>query len=170
MTNFQTVYEQFQSRISAMIRGTHLPREDQDAINQHVLIDLNTLIESHRWPEAISPQENLVTRLVTCATSKHHKEVGRSRRNRPTSISDITDVSLDHIAWDATEDNPWDTLDEILPTLPEKYREVVELRLQDKPFAEIAQILGISENLANVRHFRAVEKLREANIRRLRSA
>lgn len=170
MTNFQAAHDLFASRISAMIRGTHLPKGDQEAVQQHVFIEIFRLIERGRWPEKLSHQENLVTRLVTCAIAKHHQEVSRSRRNRPASISDITDVSLDHIAAEKPQDDPWETLDELLPTLPEKYREVVELRLKDKPFAEIAEILGISENLANVRHFRAIEKLREANQRRLKSA
>ena len=42
-------------------------------------------------------------------------------------------------------------------------REVLELRyLEDLPFAEIAVLLGISENAAKVRHFRALDRMRKS--------
>ena len=41
-------------------------------------------------------------------------------------------------------------------------REVLVLRyLEDLPFAEVAAVLGITENAAKVRHFRALERVRK---------
>jgi RNA polymerase sigma-70 factor (ECF subfamily) len=49
-----------------------------------------------------------------------------------------------------------------LATLGEVDREVLVLRyLEDLPFAEIAIVLGITENAAKVRHFRALERMRK---------
>ena len=46
--------------------------------------------------------------------------------------------------------------------LGEGEREVLVLRyLEGLPFAEVAAVLGITENAAKVRHFRALERLRE---------
>ncbi len=50
----------------------------------------------------------------------------------------------------------WDALAE----LPESDREVLMLRyIEQLPFAEIATILGITENTARVRHYRALQKV-----------
>jgi RNA polymerase sigma-70 factor (ECF subfamily) len=49
-----------------------------------------------------------------------------------------------------------------LEALGQVDREVLVLRyLEDLPFAEVAVVLGITENAAKVRHFRALERLRE---------
>ena len=49
-----------------------------------------------------------------------------------------------------------------LETLGESDREVLVLRyLEDLPFAEVAVVLGITENAAKVRHFRALERMRK---------
>lgn len=170
MTSFQQVYEAFQGRVSAMVRGTHLPISHQEMVIQQVYIDINALIQQTKWPEKLSHQENLVTRIITCCTARHHKELTRCRRNRPVPVTDLKGYFLDREVWDKDQDGAWDTLEELLPTLPEKYREIVDLRLQNKSYAEVGQALGISESSAKVRHFRAVEKLREANSRRLKTA
>jgi RNA polymerase sigma-70 factor (ECF subfamily) len=49
-----------------------------------------------------------------------------------------------------------------LDALGEVDREVLVLRyLEDLPFAEVATVLGITENAAKVRHFRALERMRK---------
>jgi RNA polymerase sigma-70 factor (ECF subfamily) len=49
-----------------------------------------------------------------------------------------------------------------LATLGEGDREVLVLRyLEDLPFSEVAVVLGITENAAKVRHFRALERMRK---------
>jgi RNA polymerase sigma-70 factor (ECF subfamily) len=49
-----------------------------------------------------------------------------------------------------------------LDELGEADREVLILRyLEDLPFAEVATVLGITENAAKVRHFRALERMRK---------
>jgi RNA polymerase sigma-70 factor (ECF subfamily) len=49
-----------------------------------------------------------------------------------------------------------------LDALGEGDREVLILRyLEDLPFAEVAAVLGITENAAKVRHFRALERMRK---------
>jgi RNA polymerase sigma-70 factor (ECF subfamily) len=49
-----------------------------------------------------------------------------------------------------------------LDRLPEHHRRVLELRsLQQRPFAEVAGALGVSEDAARMRWFRAVDALRQ---------
>ena len=49
-----------------------------------------------------------------------------------------------------------------LDLLGEADREVLILRyLEDMPFAEVATVLGITENAAKVRHFRALDRMRK---------
>jgi RNA polymerase sigma factor (sigma-70 family) len=167
---FQDVYDKFKSRVSAMLRGSHLPKPAQECIQQDVFIRVNTLLTAGRFPLDEAHQNSLVVALVVEKQAKYLRTQARARKNQPEPISDILNLKLDRFVWVDGRDETWDVLEELIPCLPEKYREVVDLRLQDKTFAEIAVILGISENLANVRHFRAVEKLREANNRRLQTA
>ena len=49
-----------------------------------------------------------------------------------------------------------------LDALREGDRDVLVLRyLEDLPFVEVASVLGITENAAKVRHFRALDRMRE---------
>jgi RNA polymerase sigma-70 factor (ECF subfamily) len=49
-----------------------------------------------------------------------------------------------------------------LNKLPEHHRRVIELRsLQQRPFAEVAEILQVSEDAARMRWFRAIDALRQ---------
>lgn len=153
-----------------MLRGTHLPKAAQQCILQDIFIRVNTLIVDGRFPVCDAHQSSLIVALTVEKQAKFLRTQARARRNQPVPVSDITDLFLDRVAWMAVRDETWDILGELLPHLPEKYREVIDLRLLDKSFAEIAEILGISENLANQRHFRAVEKLRAVYSRRLQAA
>lgn len=168
--DFNDIHDKFKTRVSAMARGTTLPHQDQEAIVQEVFLAINSSIKRGTFPLATSDQENVVTRICVDKTSDLHRMRGRKKRQGEVLVTDVTKLSLERVAWDDQRDDSWETLAEILPCLPEKYREVVDMRLQDLSFAAIGERLGITENLANVRYFRAVEKLREENSRRLAAA
>lgn len=55
----------------------------------------------------------------------------------------------------------------ILTQLDEKELQFIELRfLEEKPFKEVAEILGVSENYAKVKTYRVLEKMKKLFIRK----
>jgi RNA polymerase sigma-70 factor (ECF subfamily) len=62
---------------------------------------------------------------------------------------------------DEIESNETDILYKILNTLNPEDLQIIELRyMEERPFKEVAEILGISENNAKVKVYRIIEKMR----------
>jgi RNA polymerase sigma factor (sigma-70 family) len=103
-----------------------------------------------------------------CTTTRHAAvdAIRREQRRRARETQATTMQAIDR-------DEPTDwaqlqpVLDEALTSLPERDREIVLARFfARQPFAEIARDLGISENAAQHRADRALDKLRTALSRR----
>ena len=92
------------------------------------------------------------------------REHWRKTKRRKTSVDDTLDLR----AAPAPERGPIEirqreqAVRAALATLPDSQREVVELHwLQERPFAEVAEIVGTSEGAVRVRAHRAYKKLKE---------
>lgn len=98
-------------------------------------------------------------------TTTHHAAVDAIRREQQRRVRETEATTMQAIDWDETVD--WaqlqPVLDEALTSLPERDREIVLARFfARQPFAEIARERGISENAAQHRADRALDKLRAA--------
>jgi RNA polymerase sigma factor (sigma-70 family) len=166
---FEEVHARYHERVSALVRGRHIPSVAQELVRQEIWIAINTAITVGTFPTLPAHRDNYVISVVVSKRAGYFRSKKRAEQRKKIFVlaSDVAELSLDREVWDPHRDESWEVLSDLLPSLPVKYREIVDLRLQDKSFAEISSILGISENLANVRHFRAIEKLREAHSRRL---
>jgi RNA polymerase sigma-70 factor (ECF subfamily) len=115
----------------------------------------------------------LAAERLALAHRRHIKVTGRSVRLERLARPEPSDAShvllIDRLAANGTSPTGNLRREEIrrrvrraLDMLGESDREVLILRyLEDLPFAEVATVLGITENAAKVRHFRALERMRK---------
>ena len=88
------------------------------------------------------------------------------RKNKRERLVVLTEASVENLYEEMFGSHLSDELRLKLPAMLQKLKanelQLIELRyLEEKPFREVAQILGISEIYAKVRTYRILEKLRK---------
>lgn len=87
------------------------------------------------------------------------------RKKRTTSLDTLMDeqgfIPADTSQWGADEEAEVARIRQIVTTLDETYRDVLLMRyVEDLPVGQIAEILGLSENVVSVRIHRGIKLLR----------
>ena len=111
--------------------------------------------------------ERILRTTLADLRNRHRRQRRRVDRERP--IPDRNQPGYQALAADlpsppdeAAAREETERLAQALNKLPEHYRRVIELRsLQQRPFAEVAGVLQVSEDAARMRWFRAVDALRQ---------
>jgi RNA polymerase sigma-70 factor (ECF subfamily) len=151
-------------------------RMDASDVVQEALADAGRKLPSYAQerPLPFYPWlRRLAIERLALAHRRHIKVAGRTVRAEGTANLDWSDESnivlVDRLAASGTSPSATFRRGELrqrvsraLQTLGEADREVLVLRyLEDLPFADIADALGITQNAAKVRHFRALERMRK---------
>lgn len=82
----------------------------------------------------------------------------KSKRNIVTSVAELPDV---HAAASAGAHDKYEMMYELIASLPAMEKALVVLYLEDYPYREIADILGISESNVGTKLARIKEKLKK---------
>lgn len=160
MEEFEAIYTEYYQRIYAFLFKMCQDRDLSEELTQESFYQ--ALKSFHRYDGSCS----LFTWLAAIAKNTYFKHL-RKASNRQSDLLSAEDVS---VLADDTDDPAellqkraeLDALRRIVDQLPEKYRDVVILRVYgDLPFAEIAKSLKISENSAKVLFYRAKNQIRE---------
>lgn len=149
---FKDLYDRLTDRIFSYVRSRARSREDTLDITQEVFVDFWKSLGTFEYISEAKLYGFLYT-VAARRISKHY------RFSRPqTSLDEIGDVFADeHDTVSAVE--ALRAVDS-LKRLNDTDRKLIGLRYYSGlPFAEIADILGKSENAVKVRHHRAIEKL-----------
>jgi RNA polymerase sigma-70 factor, ECF subfamily len=93
------------------------------------------------------------------------------RKNSRYRIVTIEDENVEHLFEELTEDSRLEDLRARLPSilqmLTEEELQIIEMRFfEQRPFKEVADIVGISENYAKVKVYRILEKMKKLFLRR----
>ncbi|WP_276369268.1 sigma-70 family RNA polymerase sigma factor [Chryseolinea sp. H1M3-3] len=88
------------------------------------------------------------------------------RKNNRYRLVTIEDVSVQHLYEELTNDSHLDDLHERLPDILQKLTQeelqIIELRFfEQRPFKEVADIIGITETYAKVKVYRILEKMKK---------
>jgi len=172
--------ERHRGRLRRMIWGRMdhrlAPRIDPSDVIQDALADASRKLNAYarERPLPFYPWLcRLAAERLAQAYRRHVKAAGRTVRRERTGrldpSSDSNALLIDRLEASGTspsgdcrreEDRDW--VKETLDALDPVDREVLALRyLEDLPFAGVAAALGISENAAKVRHFRALNRVRK---------
>jgi len=148
---FSALLERYQNPLVAFACRYLGSREDAEDAAQETLIRVYFTLHRLRQPDRFAAY------LFTAALNACRK---RARASRPAPEPGAPAESPE-VALLRTEER--ERLGKAIAGLPDDYREVVSLRAaEDLSFAEIAQVLGISEGACRVRFHRAKERLRAA--------
>ena len=160
MEDFEAIYQEYYQRVFAFLFKMCQDRDLSEELTQESFYQ--ALKSFHRYDGSCS----LFTWLAAIAKNTYFKHL---RKNAGRSV-DFVDTE-DSAVTGGEEDDPAEVLEKraelealrhIIDHLPEKYRDVVILRIYgDLPFAEISKILKISESSAKVLFYRAKNQIRE---------
>lgn len=147
---YRAVYEHLIDRVFTFVRARARSREEAIDIVQDVFVDLWGALPNFRYMS----DAHFYSFVFTIAKRK----LIRHYNTRTHDSLDDIDIHV-HPSVDADVHDP-DGMRGLVAQLPEKYRDVVELRYwSGLSFAEIGQQLGLTENNAKVRHHRAMKEL-----------
>ena len=160
MEDFEAIYQEYYQRVFAFLFKMCQDRDLSEELTQESFYQ--ALKSFHRYDGSCS----LFTWLAAIAKNTYFKHL-RKNTGRVLEIIDPEESAVTG----GEEDDPAEVLQKrtelealrrIIDKLPERYRDVVTLRIYgDLPFAEIAKILKISENSAKVLFYRAKNQIRE---------
>jgi len=93
------------------------------------------------------------------------------RKNKRYRLVTLEDGMIDHLYDELTSDARLEDLKQILPDILQRLSvnelQIIELRFfEQRPFKEVADILGITETYAKVRVYRTLEKMKKLFLKR----
>ena len=160
MEDFEAIYQEYYQRVYAFLFKMCQDRDLSEELTQESFYQ--ALKSFHRYDGSCS----LFTWLAAIAKNTYFKHLRKSAA-RPVDLIDPEESAVTG----GEEEDPAELLEKrtelealrrIIDRLPDKYRDVVTLRIYgDLPFAEIARILKLSENSAKVLFYRAKNQIRE---------
>lgn len=147
---FKAVYDHLVDRIFSFVRARARSREEAFDVTQEVFVDVWGALPNFRF---ISDAHfySFVFVITKRKLIRHYKT------HPHESLDDLETGIHPSIGPDISDP---DGMRALVVQLPEKYREVVELRYwSGLSFAEIGEQLGVTENNAKIRHHRAIKEL-----------
>lgn len=150
---FRVFYNLLSPRIFRFIRPRARNREDALDVLQETFIDFWKGLEKFTYQN----DKALEAFLLLIATRKLSKNFRFWKRYIP--LDEVEDIVADETT---PEDRATLEVTFALAKLNTKDRELIVLRdIEGRSFAEISEILGVSENALKVRHHRALIKIKE---------
>jgi RNA polymerase sigma-70 factor (ECF subfamily) len=141
--------------------------EDAQDVFQDAMIKLIGKIENHEFiggPDAWPPY--LYTTIRRLSIDLSRRDDRRKRREDRVGVDTGESQQAAFHPWfesESSDDETRDQLEEKLKQLPEKFAEVIVMKIWgDRTFAEIGEILGISQNTAASRYRYGLESLKKS--------
>jgi len=153
---FRALFERYTPMLMGMARRHLRSEEEAKEVVQQTFFQLNAARNDFRQGSRLRPW------LVTIAMNLIREYYRRKGRRKEAPL----DAAIHTVGVDAPRPLEAEQLAQrvraALATLPASQREVVELHwFQEKPFSEVAELVGAREGAVRVRAHRAYTKLRE---------
>ncbi|NRA51444.1 MAG: sigma-70 family RNA polymerase sigma factor [Phaeodactylibacter sp.] len=154
---FRPLYERYYEPIYLYIfRRTTDETLTADLCSQ---VFLNALQKIHRYEYKGVPFSAWLYRIASNEIAQYFRKANKNR------VVTIEDASLAHLAEEIGTEIPVDLMPllvEALDTLKEEDLHLIELRFfEERPFKEVGEILGITENYAKVKTFRVLNRIKK---------
>lgn len=135
-----------------------LSHEEAEDIVQDTLIKVWDKRESWNEIESIEAYSITICRNLALDRIKKHDNLNDSLEERQTESPDTSSTPFE----DTLQQDRIELVRNLVNALPEKQRSCMQLRdFEGKPYKEIANILGISEEQVKVNIFRARQTVKE---------
>lgn len=160
MQYFEEIYETYYHRVYTFLFKLCGNKDEAEDLTQETFYQAYTSWYKFRG------KSQVLTWLIAIAKRVFYKFLQKKKRSLETvDLSAIVDIYSSNLPSPLQEVERADTeaaLKNLIKTLPAKYRDVIMLRIYGQlTFAQVGQILKISENSAKVIYFRAKKKLTE---------
>jgi RNA polymerase sigma-70 factor (ECF subfamily) len=155
---FRPIYEQYYKRIFLFVH--HRVGDKQQTADITSQIFLKALQKIHSFQFKGFPFSSWLFRI---AVNECNDFFRKTRRQRLVILEEAhAEILYEEMFGDEAMQELKTTLPIILTQLDEKELQFIELRfLEEKPFKEVAEILGVSENYAKVKTYRVLEKMKK---------
>jgi RNA polymerase sigma-70 factor (ECF subfamily) len=155
---FRPIYERYYKRIFLFV--LHRVGDKQQTADITSQIFLKALQKIHSFQFKGFPFSSWLFRI---AVNECNDFFRKTKRQRLVILEDAhAELLYEEMFGDETMEELRTMLPAILTRLDEKELQFIELRfLEEKPFKEVAEILGVSENYAKVKTYRVLEKMKK---------
>jgi RNA polymerase sigma-70 factor (ECF subfamily) len=153
---FQQLFATHRSAVARIAAAFEADPDERDDLVQEIAVAVWRALPSFRGD---CSERTFVLRIAHNRSLTHRLRRGRRREAALENLPDLPDPGPDPAAR-AERLHTYAHLLAAVRRLPEALRSVTLLRLEDLSLAEIAEVLGISENAATVRLSRARTQLR----------
>lgn len=154
---FRPLYERYHEPIYLYIfRRTTDEVLTADLCSQ---VFLKALQKIHRYEYQGVPFSAWLYRIASNEIAQHFRKANKNR------VVTIEDAPLSHLAEEIGKEIPEDLtplLVQALDSLKEEDLQIIELRFfEERPYKEVGEILGITENYAKVKTFRILNRIKK---------
>src|SRR5436190_9596878 len=160
---FKPLYEAFFRRIYLFILYRVGDRDTAGDLTQQTF--LNAMVNIHRYEIRGVPFSSWLYRIALNQCNEYFR---KTKRARTVVLEDdhMMDLGDEMKSDDITEE--WiKTLPVVLAGLDSGDLQIIELRFfESRPFKEVGDILGISENLAKVKTYRILDRMKKMFIKK----
>lgn len=154
---FRPLYERYYEPIYLYIfRRTTDEMLTADLCSQ---VFLKALQKIHRYEYKGVPFSAWLYRIASNEIAQHFRKVSKNR------VVTIEDAPLSHLAEEIGKEIPEDLtplLVQALDSLKDEDLQIIELRFfEERPYKEVGEIMGITENYAKVKTFRILNRIKK---------
>jgi RNA polymerase sigma-70 factor (ECF subfamily) len=154
---FRPLYERYHEPIYLYIfRRTTDEMLTADLCSQ---VFLKAMQKIHRYEYQGVPFSAWLYRIASNEIAQHFRKTNKNR------VVTIEDAPLSHLAEEIGREIPEDLtplLVQALDALKEEDLQIIELRFfEERPYKEVGEILGITENYAKVKTFRILNRIKK---------
>jgi len=154
---FRPLYERYHEPIYLYIfRRTTDEMLTADLCSQ---VFLKAMQKIHRYEYQGVPFSAWLYRIASNEIAQHFRKANKNR------VVTIEDAPLSHLAEEIGREIPEDLtplLVQALDSLKEEDLQIIELRFfEERPYKEVGEILGITENYAKVKTFRILNRIKK---------
>lgn len=155
---FKSIYESYFNRIFRFVY--HRVGEKEPAADLTQQVFLNALSNIHKYQFRGLPFSSWLFRIAVNQCNDFF------RQNKKMRLVILEDVNIRELYDDLTEEQSWEEWEKKLPLVLERLSpedlQLIELRyLEQRPFKEVSEILGITESNTKVRTYRILEKMKK---------
>jgi RNA polymerase sigma-70 factor (ECF subfamily) len=154
---FRPLYERYHEPIYLYIfRRTTDEVLTADLCSQ---VFLKAMQKIHRYEYQGVPFSAWLYRIASNEIAQHFRKANKNR------VVTIEDAPLSHLAEEIGKEIPEDLMPllvQALDSLKEEDLQIIELRFfEERPYKEVGEILGITENYAKVKTFRILNRIKK---------
>src|SRR3989338_1489875 len=146
---FEVLYNRYRSKVLSHVKF-HLGRQyDTESVCQEVMIKLHGALKSRNFDPHRESLRTYIWGITANATTDELRKAAREVR-RYGLLTDTIQTSEDQ-----NQEESIGVVRKAVNSLDDRHRRIVELRLEDCDYAEIARIVGVTVGTARFRYFAA---------------